>query len=134
MMRMVWYENRRRATLSLSLVTLATLSLAASAQQVVTDHVPAAAGWSMSEILTPQNVLSLLVLVFHFGVLRQEMRGMQEQITKLQSWQETARLDFARKDVLDAKRDAIHSAVEALTDKADSIEGRINGIRRQRSE
>lgn len=113
--RLAWQMNRRRAVWCIGLAVLACSSMALSAQQV-TQQTPE--GWSMSDILTPQNVLSLCVLVYHFGILRQEMRDIQSRLKSIESWRETgAAASFARKDVLEAKLDAIDERLVSIEAK-----------------
>lgn len=72
----------------------------------------------MSDILTPQNVFSLCVLVYHFGILRQEMRDIQSRLKAIESWRETgAGQSFARKDVLEAKLEAIDERLASIEAK-----------------
>lgn len=122
MIRFGWMQSRRKVIMVAMLCTCAFMSLALSAQEIAEQPKSA---WSWDTVLSPQNVFSLAVLIFHFGVLRQEIKDMQARVVKLEKWRDdNAPNEFARKDVLEAQAKAIDSN---LTD----IKERLHGIERK---
>lgn len=67
----------------------------------------------MERALTPQNLLTFLVFVFHVGALVQKFRDVSTQMREFKD-------DYARKDVMDARHLAI---MNELHDIKESVKG-----------
>jgi len=113
--------HRRRVTWLLGLALFTVGSLAASAQSVQpSDTVTQMA----AEFLTIQNVILVAGLVFHFGLLRQELRQLRADVNDLEAWRQKR----------PAEADAVYARREVIAEHIASIDRRLGLIEQALSE
>lgn len=89
-------RGRVLGLLGVFVVTASQIAL--SAQAAGTS---APAGWSLPEIVTLPNLASLAVLIYHFGMLRQEFADYKRRLASMEEWRQSGAPDaFASHDAL----------------------------------
>lgn len=108
--QLAWTRYRKRVIRLGALAVLCLATMAFSTAETMAAAEDAGSPWTWASLLTPANVMALLTMVFHFGFLVSELRGIQARLLDV----DKRFLEFARKDVLDARLEAFERRVEHL--------------------
>lgn len=97
---------QRQLRRSLIVVVLVVCAIGSRALQAFTADAPAppSGGWVLDQLVNIPNILSLCVLIFHLGVVRQQMSDMRERLKDLE---EDLPENYARKDLMRQELDTL---------------------------
>jgi hypothetical protein len=116
--RVLWKLKGRVA--ALTLMTLGALTSIVLSAQAQTPTAPPSStyAWTLQEPLTPANLISAGVLIFHFGMLRQVLTDLQKRLAKIEAWRDEGAPDtFARQDRTADRLEQIDARLERIEER-----------------
>ena len=98
---------QRQLRRSIFVMVLAALAVATRAFAFASDApTPTPGGWGFEQLVTLPNLLSLSVLIFHLGVVRQQIADIREHLKELPDI-------YARRDVMKSELAKLSSDLRA---------------------